>query len=95
MLVLQLTEYPSEKAVGEAQQESCPRPLCQQHSLRQERIVAIPKSVHAERIQQNFNVNDFVLSPADMVQIGSNITSVPDSQPGGRKFTVVSALHIL
>ena len=28
-----------------------PRPLCQQHSLRQERIVAIPKSVHAERIQ--------------------------------------------
>ena len=70
-----------------------PRPLCQQHSLRQERIVAIPKSVHAERIQQNFNVNDFVLSPADMVQIGSNITSVPDSQPGVRKVTVVSAMH--
>ena len=39
--------------------------------LRQERIVAIPKSVHAERIQQNFNVDDFVLSPADMVQIGA------------------------
>ena len=57
--------------------------------------MAIPKSVNAERIQQNFNVNDFVLSPADMVQIGYDITSVPDSQPGGRKFTVVSALHIL
>ncbi len=57
--------------------------------------MAIPKSVHAERIQQNFNVNNFVLSPADMVQIGSDITSVPDSPPGGRKSTVVSALRIL
>ncbi len=39
--------------------------------LRQEGVVAIPKSIHAERIQQNFNVDDFVLSPADMVQIGA------------------------
>ena len=39
--------------------------------LRQEGIVAIPKSIHAERIQQNFNVDDFVLSPADMVQISA------------------------
>ena len=39
--------------------------------LRQEGIVAIPKSVHAERIQQNFDVGDFVLSPADMVQISA------------------------
>lgn len=39
--------------------------------LRQEGIVAIPKSVHAERIQQNFDVDDFVLSPADMVQISA------------------------
>ena len=40
-------------------------------------------------------MNNFVLSPADMVQIGSDITSVPDSPPGGRKSTVVSALRIL
>ena len=39
--------------------------------LRQEGIVAIPKSIHAERIQQNFDVDDFVLSPADMVQISA------------------------
>lgn len=39
--------------------------------LLQEGIVAIPKSVHAERIQQNFDVDDFVLSPADMVQISA------------------------
>ena len=37
--------------------------------LQQKHIVAIPKSVHAERIQQNFDVHDFALSPADMVQI--------------------------
>ena len=37
--------------------------------LRQEGIIAIPKSVHAQRIQENFAVDDFQLSPADMVQI--------------------------
>lgn len=37
--------------------------------LRQEGVVAIPKSVHAERIAQNFDVDDFTLSSADMVQI--------------------------
>ena len=37
--------------------------------LRQEGVVAIPKSVHAERIAQNFDVDDFTLSAADMVQI--------------------------
>ena len=37
--------------------------------LRQEGVVAIPKSVHAERIVQNFDVDDFTLSAADMVQI--------------------------
>ena len=37
--------------------------------LRQEGVVAIPKSVHADRIVQNFDVDDFTLSPSDMVQI--------------------------
>ena len=37
--------------------------------LRQEGVIAIPKSVHAQRIRENFAVDDFRLSPADMVQI--------------------------
>ena len=45
--------------------------------LRQNGIVAIPKSVHTERIQQNFAVEDFTLSPADMVQIGALDTEKP------------------
>ena len=45
--------------------------------LRQNGIVAIPKSVHTERIQQNFAVQDFTLSPADMVQIGALDTEKP------------------
>ena len=45
--------------------------------LRQEGIIAIPKSVHAERIQQNFDVDDFTLSPADMVQIAALDTGKP------------------
>src|SRR5699024_664049 len=37
--------------------------------LRQEGVIAIPKSVHAQRIWENSAVDDFRLSPADMVQI--------------------------
>ena len=39
--------------------------------LRQENIIAIPKSVHDERIRQNFHADDFSLSPADMAQISA------------------------
>ena len=39
--------------------------------LQQENIIAIPKSVHDERIRQNFNADDFSLSPADMAQISA------------------------
>lgn len=45
--------------------------------LRQEGVVAIPKSVHAERIAQNFDVDDFTLSAADMVQISGLDTGKP------------------
>ena len=38
--------------------------------LIQRGIVAIPKSSHIERMQQNFNVFDFELTPNDMLQIG-------------------------
>ena len=34
--------------------------------MRQSKIVAIPKSVHEERIRQNFNVDDFTLAEQDM-----------------------------
>lgn len=37
--------------------------------FRQSNIVAIPKSVHAERIQENFAIDDFVLSETDMKEI--------------------------
>ena len=37
--------------------------------LLQSNIVAIPKSVHAERIEENFKIDDFVLSVNDMQKI--------------------------
>lgn len=37
--------------------------------LRESKIVAIPKSVHEERIEENFNVDDFGLTPIDMEKI--------------------------
>ena len=37
--------------------------------LRQEGVVAIPKSVHEERICENLDVDDFELAPAEMAQI--------------------------
>lgn len=40
------------------------------HWLRQNRIVAIPKSVHQERIEENFIGNDFMLSEEEMNRIG-------------------------
>lgn len=52
--------------------------------LRQEGVIAIPKSVHEECIRQNIDVDDFALSPADMAQIAAMdekrplILNVPD-----------------
>ena len=37
--------------------------------LRQNKIVAIPKSVHQERIRQNYDVDDFALSAQEMKNI--------------------------
>lgn len=37
--------------------------------LRQNKIAAIPKSVHPERIEQNFRIDDFELTASEMEQI--------------------------
>ena len=37
--------------------------------LRQEGIAAIPKSVHRERMEQNFDIDDFIISDEDMEKI--------------------------
>ena len=39
--------------------------------LTQRGIVAIPKSTHVERMEQNFNIFDFSLSDDDMAQIAT------------------------
>lgn len=39
--------------------------------MRQSGIVAIPKSVHAERIEQNFAADDFTLTDDDMARIAA------------------------
>ena len=45
--------------------------------LSQENIIAIPKSVHEERIIQNFRIDDFELSPSDMEKIRDIDTEKP------------------
>ena len=37
--------------------------------LRQSKIIAIPKSIHEERIRQNYDVDDFELSVEDMKKV--------------------------
>ena len=38
-------------------------------------IVAIPKSVHRQRMEENFNIEDFMLTPEDMTAIASMNTA--------------------
>lgn len=45
--------------------------------LRSENIVAIPKSVHLERIQQNFDIDDFALTTAEQKHIEALDTGAP------------------
>ncbi len=41
-------------------------------------VIVIPKSVHKERIEENFNIWDFELSPSDMKKISSLDTGHSD-----------------
>ena len=45
--------------------------------LRQKNIIAIPKSVHVERIKENHNIDDFTLSTADIQKIDAMDTGKP------------------
>lgn len=45
--------------------------------LLQSDVIAIPKSVHAERMAQNFTINDFQLTAADLIQIATLDTERP------------------
>jgi diketogulonate reductase-like aldo/keto reductase len=47
--------------------------------LYQQNILSLPKSTHADRARENFNIFDFVLSPEDM-SIISNLANLVDNQ---------------
>lgn len=55
------------KKIGEKYQKSTAQVILRW--LRQSNIVAIPKSVHVERIQENYSIEDFELSQDDMKRI--------------------------
>ena len=45
--------------------------------LRQEGVIAIPKSVHDERIRENLDIDDFELTAADLAQIDAMDEGAP------------------
>lgn len=59
--------HPVLKQIGE-QYGKTPAQVILRYMLRSD-IVAIPKSVHAERIRENYAISDFVLSKQDMQEI--------------------------
>ncbi len=59
---------PSITAIAKAHKKTPAQIIIRWHL--QEGLIVIPKSVHAERIAQNFDVFDFELSPNEMRTIG-------------------------
>ena len=45
--------------------------------LMQNDVIVIPKSAHEERIKENFNIFDFMLSASEMEQLRSMDTATP------------------
>lgn len=70
-----LFTHPVLKAIGD-QYDKTPAQVTLRW-LRQNDIVAIPKSVHLERIRQNFAVDDFALSDADIAKVDALDTGHP------------------
>lgn len=60
-------ELPELKAIGEKYGKTVAQVILRWHLQRG--IVVIPKSTHIERMEENFNVFDFELSPNDMSEI--------------------------
>ena len=60
---------PELAAIGEKYGKTVPQVILRWHLQRG--IVAIPKSTHAQRMEENFRVFDFTLSPEDMARIAS------------------------
>ena len=50
--------------------------------LMQSGVVVIPKSVHKERMQQNFDLFDFTLTAEDMAKACSSRTTTPRRASG-------------
>lgn len=57
-------QNPQLKAIGSTYHKTPAQVILQW--LRQEQIMAIPKSIHTERIEQNFAVDDFALTEQEM-----------------------------
>lgn len=57
-------QNPQLKAIGSTYHKTPAQVILQW--LRQEQIMAIPKSIHTERIEQNFAVDDFTLTEQEM-----------------------------
>ena len=60
---------PSLSAIGESHGKTCAQVVLRW--LIQRGIVAIPKTVHIERLRENYNVFDFELSTEDMTRIAA------------------------
>lgn len=71
----QMFEEDAVKAIAEAHGKT-PAQVLLRYQI-QNGVAVIPKSVHRERIQENINVFDFVLSEAEMIQLSALDTGKP------------------
>jgi diketogulonate reductase-like aldo/keto reductase len=78
-------QYPTLIELGKKHQKSAAQVIIRWHL--QSDIIVIPKSVHEERIQENFDVFDFTLSEDEMALIdGLNINERLGADPDNFDF---------